>query len=113
MAVNAVDGVITLIGTTTAKDALGVQRTSETAREIFCRVYSITRSEFFTAGQKGYDPKWKFSVFHGDYRGEQTVVYDGEAYGVYRTYWQPGEDDMELYVERKGGAHGPFTQGSD
>lgn len=104
------DSILTLIATTTEKDALGVQRTRETAREIFCRVDSITRSEFFTAGQQGYDPKHKFTVFHGDYMGERTVVYEGEAYGVYRTYWPPGSDDMELYAERKGGAHGPVTE---
>ena len=39
------------------------------------------------------------------YAGEQIVEYQGRRYGVYRTY-QAKTDELELYVERKGGTNG-------
>ena len=44
-------------------------------------------------------------MFFGDYCGERDVVYHGKAYSVYRTY-KGRKDEIELYVERKGGTNG-------
>lgn len=108
----AVDAVLTLIAASTTRNAVGVPVQTETENQIFCRAESITRAEFFSAGRNGLDPQWKFTVFHGDYEGEATVVYEGKRYGVYRTYRVPGTDDMELYVERKAGAERAAQQES-
>lgn len=43
-------------------------------------------------------------MFFGDYNGEDTILYNGKAYGVYRTY-HAKTDVLELYVERKGGVN--------
>ena len=51
-------------------------------------------------------------MFFGDYAGETTVVYNGKAYGVYRTY-HAGTDTLELYVEGKGGAVGEDEDGEE
>lgn len=97
------DSVLELISVRQTRDAQGVLQTDETARQVFCRVDSITRQEFFEAGRAGLNPEWRFTVFAGDYNGEQTLVYAGLRYGIYRTYRVPGTDYMELYAERKGG----------
>lgn len=98
------DSVLDLIAISQTRDAQGVAQTVETTRRIYCRVDSITRQEFYEAGRAGLNPEWRFTVFAGDYEGEQTLSYNGYRYGVYRTYRVPGTDYMELYAERKGGA---------
>lgn len=97
---------ITLIKTSWVKDARGVRRSSETPRDILCRqVDSITSAEFFDGGRSGLNPSLRFIIFFGDYEGESIVKYKGQRYSVYRTY-QNKTDNLELYVERKGGTNG-------
>lgn len=95
--------VIKLVKTTRSQDDLGVWRSTTTAKEVFCKAESVTRAEFFEGGRNGLNPEYKFILFFGDYDGEQTVVYKGLPYGVYRTY-HASTDTLELYVERKAGA---------
>lgn len=75
------------------------------ARTVFCNVNSVTRSEFFEAGRNGLNPEFVFTLFFGDYEGEHTLIYNGLAYAVYRTY-RGRNDTLELYAERKGGTNG-------
>lgn len=97
--------VITLVGAVRTQDEYGIWRTTPTRRIVMCQVDSVTRAEFFDAGRSGLNPEYVFRVFFGDYAGEDTVIYGGNAYGIYRTY--RGRDDiMELYAERKGGTNG-------
>lgn len=105
------DSVIDLIAVTQAQDSNGVWQSTETARQIFCRADSVTRREFYDAGRNGLNPEFKFTVFAADYGGELLVVYNGRRYSVYRTYYIPGTDYMELYVERKGGTNGTQNAG--
>ena len=97
--------VIYLIGTTQTQDDNGVWRPTTTRRKVFASRGSITRAEFFEAGRNGLNPQHVFNVFFGNYQGEEVVEYNGKTYSVYRTY-QAGTDDLELYVERKGGTNG-------
>lgn len=96
--------VITLVKEVKTQDANGVWRTTTSERDVFCQVNSITRAEFFEAGRNGLNPEYSFTMFFGDYDGERTVKYKGNAYGVYRTY-HGRTDTLELYVERKGGTN--------
>ena len=75
-----------------------------TVKEVFARIKSISRSEFFDAGRKGLNPDLRFDIFAADYNGETMIEYNGKTYAVYRTY--ENGDYMELYVERKGGTDG-------
>ena len=93
---------IKLIQSTKTQDARGVWQTTESAREVFCNVQSVTASEFFEGGRNGLNPEYRITLFFADYQGETEVVYKGIAYGVYRTY-HAKTDVLELYVERKGG----------
>lgn len=96
--------VITLIGTKQTQDDTGVWRQTQTKRNVFCQVNSVTRAEFFDGGRNGLNPEFVFTLFFGDYEGEQTLIYNGDAYGIYRTY-RGRNDVMELYAERKGGTN--------
>ena len=100
------DSVICLLTATYAKDQYGIPKPVYTSRQVFCRVDSVTRAEFFDAGRNGLNPEYRFTMFHGDYHGEETCEYEGNTYGIYRTYHIPGTDYLELYVERKGGSNG-------
>lgn len=44
-------------------------------------------------------------MFFDDYNDEPIVEYNEKRYTVYRTY-HSRTDDIELYVERKGGTNG-------
>lgn len=97
--------VITLISVTKAQDDNGIWQTTEHAHDVYCQVDSVSATEFFEAGRNGLNPEFRFTMFIGDYCNEQTLIYHGNAYGVYRTY-RRNIDMIELYAERKGGTNG-------
>lgn len=98
--------VITLLARERSQDATGVWRDGvETQRDIFCQVDSVSRAEFYSAGQAGLRPEYRFIVFFGDYQGETRLIYNGVRYAVYRTY-HARTDELELYVQREVGVHG-------
>ena len=101
------DDVLKLVSTVQSQNAYGVWTQTETERQVFCRVSSVSQTEFFEAGRNGLNPEWRFSVFAADYQGEETVIYNSKRYGIYRTY-RDG-DFIELYVERKGGVNKSAT----
>lgn len=96
--------VIYLINVTTAQDDYGVWVQSYSRKQVFCKVNSVTRAEFFDGGRNGLNPEFVFHVFMGDYSGEQIVEYNGQSYGVYRVYYSRN-DTVELYAQRKGGTN--------
>ena len=102
-----IDTMITLITPATrTQDAEGIWRTSaQTEREIFARMDSIDRREFYSGGEAGFRPDMRFTVFQAEYQGEGRLLWNGNAYAVYRTYQVPGTDDLELYVQREVGVH--------
>lgn len=104
-----IDTALTLIAPAERfRDENGVWHTrGETRREVFARLSSVDRGEFFAAGQNGLRPDYRFTVAACEYQGEALCAYEGAQYAIYRTYQAPGGDDLELYVQRKVGAsHG-------
>ena len=101
--------VISLIAVTTSRDDYGVMRKTETKRDVFCDVSSVTQSEFFEGGRNGLNPEYRFTMFRFDYADESIVEYKGNRYSVYRTYFGRN-DTIELYVERRGGTNGTNQQ---
>lgn len=97
--------VITLYSETVSYDSYGVAVKTTNARQVFCKVDSVTGSEFFEGGRNGLNPEYRMTMFYGDYNGERVVGYKGKKYSVYRTYLAK-TDIIELYVERKGGTNG-------
>lgn len=100
------DDELYLIGQSFEKNQYGVQIPTTTRRKVLIRVDDIARAEFSSAGRNGLNPEFKFTVFFGDYAGEAVCEYNSKTYSIYRTYRVPGTDDLELYVERKGGTNG-------
>lgn len=97
--------IVNLYADTITYDEYGVARKSRTERQVFCKVDSVTRAEFFDAGRQGLNPEYRITMFYGDYSGETVLGYKGRFYSVYRTY-QAKTDIIELYVERQGGTNG-------
>lgn len=101
--------VITLVSVTRTQDDYGVWRDTETKRDVFCQVDSVTRSEFFDGGRNGLNPAFRMTCFFADYQDEPILIYKGKTYSIYRTYIGRN-DTIELYVERKGGTVGKVQE---
>ena len=97
--------VLTLISQTRTQDDLGRWIASNSSRDVFVEVDSITQAEFYEAGRNGLNPEYRFRMFFGDYNGEELCEFEGQQYAVYRTY-RRRNDVIELYVVRKGGSNG-------
>ena len=97
--------IINLYADTITYDDYGVARKTRTSKQVFCKVDSVTRAEFFEAGKAGLKPEYRMTMFVGYYDGETVVGYKGRLYSVYRTYLAK-TDIIELYVERQGGTDG-------
>lgn len=84
---------------------VGVWEPYYTKRKVFANVQSVSRAEFFDGGRNGLNPEFQMTMFAGDYHGERVLEYNWQNYAIYRTY-QRRNDEVELYVERKGGDNG-------
>lgn len=100
--------VITLVAVTRTQNEYGQWIESETTKEVYCDVDSVTQSEFFEGGRNGLNPEYRFTMFFADYNDEPIVEYKSKRYAVYRTYLKRN-DKLELYVERKGGTNGAYS----
>lgn len=93
---------IYLISETKQQNGIKEWNAVETKRKVFANVKSVTSTEFFSAGQIGLSPEFRFTMFGHDYAGERIVEYNGVRYAVYRVY-QATTDTMELYVQKEVG----------
>lgn len=100
--------VITLVAVTRTQNEYGQWVASESTKDVYCEVESVSQSEFFEGGRNGLNPEYRFTMFFADYNNEPIVEYKSQRYAVYRTYLNKN-DKLELYVERKGGTNGAYT----
>lgn len=102
-----VDTVIKLISPRQRyQDDDGIWRTrDQSEREIFARVSSVGRNEFFAAGEAGLRSEHQFTISAAEYQDETMCEYEGKPYAIYRTYRVPDTDMLELYVQRKVGVN--------
>lgn len=92
--------VLTLITVVNGVDEYGDPATTETSREVFCRLASIGQKEFYQAQAVGLQPELKFILAdYLDYAGETLVEYDGQRYRVLRTYRDGLELELIVYRE--------------
>lgn len=94
--------VLTLIEEAYKPDTLGQLIPTETRRDVYCNLASVSASEWFDGGRVGLNPEYRATMFVYDYNGERIAELDGVRYGVYRTYLAQNEF-IELYLERKAG----------
>lgn len=96
---------IKLLTKTYTTDSMGQRTFTTTEKEVFATLSSISRAEWTSysqSGRQGLVPAYVASVFFGDYNGENECVYEGQTYGIYRTY-QRDDEQVELYLEKKAG----------
>ena len=95
--------VINLVAQSWSKGTDGVYVATESITEVYCDVRSVTQTEWFEAGRAGIEhPAFTFIINRNEYNNEQIVEFNGQRYGVYRTYMGMNED-LELHCEAKGG----------
>lgn len=94
--------IIYLIIETHTQNQYGILETTTEKKKVFCQVDSVSSAEFFDGGRSGLNPEFRMTLFKYDYSGEKLLEYNGEKYSIYRTYIRK-TDEIELYVERKGG----------
>ena len=99
------DDIITLVAITPTGnfDEYGQEITAETTRQVYCKVTSANRAEFFEARQTGLTPEFVFTTQPTNYAGEKVLEYEGVRYSIYRTY-RRGADELELYAQIQVGA---------
>lgn len=96
------DVVISLLKETHQVDSEGVDHTIITSRAVMCGLKSVSRTDFYSAGQEGLALDHVFVTDPINYDGEKLVVYLGNKYEVTRTY-QVSADKLEIYVGHKVG----------
>ena len=93
------DDVLVLIGADIqTNDLLEQVEGDGTRSEVFGRVESVTRAEWFEGGREGMKPALVFITPAVNYSGEQEAELQGVRYRKRDT------DEVELYLEEKAGA---------
>ena len=100
------EGTAYLVHQTYEYDAIGQPIPVEELREILCHIESIRQNEFFSAGQNGINADFVIITQFCNYNNESIIEYNGQRYGIYRTYKKNESDEIELYCEWKGGISG-------
>lgn len=91
--------VIGLISET--RSAHGVHETiTETVRNVYAEIRSVTRSEFYNALNAGIQPEYVFKLaLDADYQQEHFLRYNNQRFRVVRTYLT-GDGGIEITAER-------------
>ncbi len=93
-----------LISRTFTQDAVGNQIATETRTLIPVEVRSITRDEFYRAGEQKLNPEMLVTTAAENYNGEELVEIDSVRYSIYRKYRDAEKsDDIELYLRKEVG----------
>ena len=93
---------IILVSEETVQDATKQTYKQETSTgEILCEFDSVTRTEWNTAYQAGYEAEYQVTIFYLDYSGQRTAIFHGKRYAIYRTF--RGGERMELYLGTRAG----------
>lgn len=94
---------IKLISVTYRADKIGQEIETKQEKNVYCDIENVTQSEYHNAGRNGLKPEFKLVLSKYDYSEEKIVELDGVQYAIYRTYSSRKNDDIELYVTKKGG----------
>ena len=89
--------ILTLVSRSFEAD--GYTLREETRRHVFCRLASITQTEFYQAQATDFRPELKFILAdYLEYKGEYLCIFGDIWYRVIRTY-RSGQE-LELVVQR-------------
>lgn len=96
------DSVIELISSAvTISTSTGVPAAQDNRRTAYAHVESVSRSEWYAAGNAGFRPDFRFRLPRSSYSGELALDFAGVRYAIYRTYENKGE--VELYAQKATG----------
>ena len=105
------DTTIKLVKKTYTTNDIGTPIQTEVISEVLANVRSVGRADFYAGSQVGLAMSYVFETHPCNYDGEDTLEYDGERYGIVRTY-QTSEDVLEIYTGEKVGQNVRPNQGS-
>lgn len=91
-----------LVRKTREQDAFGQYHEEIKKRYRYGQIGSVSMQEFYAAGQNGFKPEYRITMFGPDYEGEDELILDGVPYFIYRVY-RARTDKVELYIERRAG----------
>lgn len=97
------EDLVTLVKESISASEIGARVATETQRDVWARIRSVSRAEWIEAGQVGLQPSFQIVTPRVNYQGERTIIYNNRRYAVYRTYAAEESDDIEIYVEEKAG----------
>lgn len=98
--------ILTLVGRSFDDDG---NLMGETRRDVFCKLESVSRSEFYQAQATDLRPELVFVLAdYYDYEGEFLCIFEGTWYRVIRTYrnGQELEIIVQTAAEEEVGANG-------
>lgn len=97
---------LTLIRKLYTTDDIGQKIYTESTSLVYADIKSVSRSEFFQAGEYGLKPSYVAEMFAPDYNGEElcelTMFGTTDKYSIYRTYLGLNEK-IELYLQKEVG----------
>lgn len=101
------DDVIKLVTATYEYDEYGNETPTRTMRQVFCRISSVGRSEYYQAAQAGLHPEYicRLSNYR-DYNGELEAVYTDytgteKRFDIIRTYKHPDSDELDITIQER------------
>lgn len=97
------EGYLELITPVYEKDELNQNiKTGEKIDSVWVEEISITRSEFYNAGNSGHKVQLAFKTVVSNYNGQSECRFCKKTYSIYRTY-NSDDETIELYLEEKVG----------
>lgn len=93
-----------LISRSFAIDSNGVQTATETKNPIPVEIHSLTRDEFFRAGEQKLNAEMMVTTAAINYSNQELIEIDSVKYAIYRKYRDANSDDIELYLRKEVGS---------
>lgn len=103
------DATINLLKETYTKNDFGVDSATTTSRTVFCSTKSVSRADFYKAGQIGLALDFVFVTDPVNYEGETILEYEGVRYDITRVY-QSSLNTLEIYAGHKVGVTSPILE---
>lgn len=97
------DDLLTLIAERVDQNEIGAFVSVEIPRDVWVRIESVGRSEWYQAGMAGLQPEVVAITNAANYNGEKLAELGGKRYAIYRTYRLADSDEVELYLSEQVG----------
>ncbi|MEN2765679.1 phage head closure protein [Ornithinibacillus xuwenensis] len=95
------DKQITLIKQEYGEDNIGnpIPVGEPLKRKVLAKEKSVTRNEFYSAGNTGLKPEIVFNMFRFEYEGDESIIFQNKEYKVIRSY-VINSKEIELICEK-------------